>query len=324
MVFAYKLSSQVLLREAGMGPCGIPKTKTCEAHFNSHQPVSDKGWYSMSKEFPMNAFCNKTKIALAVAALAVSTGASAVSIQNVVVGPGGFLVWNGAPLLTAQAPTQANAIAALGGNAAAPNGNVELNKFGGDVVPGFGPVTTLSGDDGLGHGIKLMSMQLTDWGGQPGGDQALAKEYIQGAANRAELGTLTPVDMDNALAVFFAPNANLGGMAPWQLVSDPNISYVDILPTKVHLGLAGFLNATPFLEVVFGVDLKEGLQVSEVVKYEFGGRTGYAYGFWATPSHVASRDGSYSGNFALVIPEPASLALFGIGLLGLCLGRRRA
>jgi len=105
MIFAYKLSSQVLPREAGMGLCGIPKTKTCEAHFNLHQPVSDKGWYLMSKEFPMNVFCNKTKVALAVAALAVSAGASAVPIQNVVVGPGGFLVWNGDPLLTAQAPT---------------------------------------------------------------------------------------------------------------------------------------------------------------------------------------------------------------------------
>ncbi|MBK8579716.1 MAG: PEP-CTERM sorting domain-containing protein [Candidatus Accumulibacter sp.] len=32
---------------------------------------------------------------------------------------------------------------------------------------------------------------------------------------------------------------------------------------------------------------------------------------------------SYTGNYDVTIPEPESLALFGIGLVGLFLGRRR-
>jgi hypothetical protein len=114
-------------------------------------------------------------------------------------------------------------------------------------------------------------------------------------------------------------------------VSDPNISYAELDGHTVHIGLAGFLDASPVLEILFGLplgSLPNDLQVSEVVEVTFGSAHDYLFSFFATDSHVYApgRRGapnSYTGNYDVTIPEPESLALFGIGLVGLFLGRRR-
>jgi hypothetical protein len=136
--------------------------------------------------------------------------------------------------------------------------------------------------------------------------------------------SLTPAQYAAAVTAFFTPTATLGGRAPWQLVSDPNVSYAELDGHTAHIGLAGFLDASPILTALFGVALPPGLQVSEVVEVTFGSAHDYLFSFFATPSGVHARDGSsYTGNYDVTIPEPESLALFGIGLVGLFLGRRR-
>jgi hypothetical protein len=291
---------------------------------------------------------SKSKVAVAVLAMAASAGALAVPITNVTI-TGGYIVWAEAaggvlnPTIQTGA-LDAAALTALAGSAASPGGNIELNKFGGGYPLVAGQVTTLTGNDGLGHSITLSSLQENDWGTFDAGTSKwvatdLTKRYIQGAAKAAGLPVLDPTQLDLAVQAFFAPTLTCpmpsGKCAPWQFVSDPNISYVDIFPNKVHIGLAGFLNASPILKALFpgqAANVPAFAQVSEVVEIISGSGSEYLFGFSATnsgvyaagePANTPFMFRSYSGNYDVHIPEPESLALLGLGHVGLFLGRRR-
>ena len=288
----------------------------------------------------MRAFCNKTKIALAVVAIAASASASAVemSLTNI---SGSTRVWAGDPVLTyTQYLDNAGLSAAQGvlsgGSAALPpgaGGNVELSKFG-------GPVTTLTGNFN-GKPIWLSSLVDSDWG-TAANPTALTLGYIGGAADSAGI-TLNAAGWLAALTGFFTDNPFLGGYAPWELVSDPNISYVNLDSDghTVLIGLAGFIDASFILQGLLppgSLDPTKTYQVSEVVKVNLDGLEQYLYGYSATLSGVCAGSSSttacvqppfpappmsYTGNYEVKIPEPGALALFGIGLVGLYLGRRR-
>jgi hypothetical protein len=263
------------------------------------------------------------KLASACAATMLSLGAMAVPLTNVVVsGPSLTYLPNppgttpcGVGMVCLNVSTPTNIGLALSGA-----GNVELNKFGGMLTPGT-PVTTLTGTFGVsGPSITLSSLVLTDW---TANSNALASAYIMDAATAASL-FLTPGDLINALFAFYAPNATLGGMAPWMLVSDPNISYVNNDGGIVSIGMDGLFDASLFLNALNPAAPDQGAQVSEVVKVTYNGVTDYLYGFHATPTgYMSDQYGSQSGNYEVTIPEPEALWLLGIGLVGLLVSRRR-
>ena len=221
---------------------------------------------------------------------------------------------------------------ALQGTAGAAGGNVELFATGDSdpayLSPAAGgafatvPLVTLSGSANNAPFV-LSSLNGASWFTTTGGG---GYSTVWGATNFANVwfnGLLDAliVKANNAIftlgvnqnrATLYDSFRDAGGFTE---TSDPNISYLYEDGGQFHIGLAGFMDQSPRLRVLFPTFanfIPNGLQWSEVVMVN-----GVPlYSFVGTPSGVVMNDnfGSFNATYALTapapqVPEPGTAAL---------------
>ena len=269
----------------------------------------------------INKFKTGAIVALAIGAVASSQAQAAIYTLDAAATTGTITKWAEGPAGVLSVNPAATLSSLLAGDASAPGGNVELSKY-------AGPVSTLTGTLN-GQAITLSSLTKADWfaGSSYTTYTTLTQQYISAAYLAAFGAPISSADLNTAIQGFYNPNVALGGLAPFQFVSDPNISYVYQDGGELKIGLAGLYDATNFLRLLSPL-APTGSQASEVVKVTYGGVTSYLYSFDATPSGVSTNDNtrSYTGNYEVsvnAVPLPGTLALFGLGMAGLATLRRR-
>lgn len=227
----------------------------------------------------------------------------------------------------------------LQGNSSAPGGNIEL----GILDNNFNNVTTLSGDV-AGKTLTLSNLTAADW------TEELKTEWFDGLWGQVEQKKSNIVNafynFGGTQEVMYNLFTSIGG---FERSSDPNISYINANDSNIDIGLAGHYNlddkygdmvenavvnalATNPFEAALVASLVDGvldgIQASEVVKYDYGNDSGYLYSFFATDSGLVeigdglSHTGNYEVSIAGVIspedpekvPEPSTmLGLMAIG-----------
>lgn len=241
----------------------------------------------------------------------------------------------------------------LQGNSSAPGGNIEL----GILDNNFNNVTTLSGEVG-GKTLTLSNLTAADWTNE------LKTEWFDGLWGQVQEKKSSFVSTFSSLGGtkedVYNVFTSIGG---FERSSDPNISYINTNGSNIDIGLAGHYNLddkygdTIENALVNGIisgmsfygtaaqkaaqktaaknalatqlnGVLDGIQASEVVKYEYGSDSGFLYSFFATDSGLTeigdglSHTGNYEVSIAGVIspeepervPEPSTmLGLMAVG-----------
>jgi len=283
----------------------------------------------------------KTVLGLSLALCSVSV--YAVSITSPVIGGSGDVKLyssNGTIVTEIGTPTfPADLVTVLGGNAAAPGGNVELFASSdglSNAAFASASETTLSGSLG-GNAITLSSLTAADWATPVGnGSMTLGEKWFDDVLS-ANLTAAEYSGLALPILTYYGAFVAAGGQ---QQFSDANISYVEETGGVVDVGLAGFIDAKLLLDTLLGTNLTgPTIAFSEIVQIDYDGISGYLYGVGpgsVTSSGQVSSDptASFTGNFGLTtgvggnlvqatVPLPGTLALFGAGAAVLLGFRRR-
>lgn len=183
-------------------------------------------------------------------------------------------------------------------------------------------VSSLTAKDWFWNGTKLDTSY---------GANTFATKWFNEFYAQAGLGAT----LGNGAARTMAYNAFLSdSVKGFQRSSDPNISYITTSASDLLLGLAGHYDAKAFYAPMlgpYGQLIKNGFQVSEVVKVNYGGVEQLLYGFSASKSGLVNAAGvgadgkSHNGNYEVSlkgvvpppqksVPEPSTMvALIGLG-----------
>lgn len=191
----------------------------------------------------------------------------------------------------------------LQGDINGPGGNIELSGMLGNAnAASTTQATTLSGLLN-GEAITVSSLTTNDWFNTPyQGYSNFAQKWFSEAWNHSDTGLQSwfasqgAANYNSAFTAF----SFFGGYAR---LSDPNVNYVNQNSNgDISIGLAGHLGHN------------SGLQLSEVVKVNYGGETHFLYGLGeALASGLVNDQGegadgvSHSGLYNLTIPgKPAT------------------
>ncbi len=224
--------------------------------------------------------------------------------------PDGSTAFGSGPLLGNEQRGTCSLNESLEGSATSPGGAIELNANS-ENGGGIDTATTLTGN--LNNiAITLSSLTTEDW-------DAFGMEWLtQLMLKYTVISGIT--ETNNSFYSVFSETYKAR-------FSDPNISYVnqnDVTGT-VNIGLAGRYDAAGILPEIFTGLLREeyrgedakSIQISEIVKYTYNGKTDYLWSFEATRSGLAGSNdqASNSGNYEVsflgtpvsTVPEPANL-----------------
>ena len=284
---------------------------------------------------------------IAAGLLFVSAGSYADFIENVTI-TGDGKIWEsdghysppGGLTSTDQTPfppvPPANYDGHLRGTYANPGDNIELGildtntQFDAWEMGAPGTETVLMGTV-AGLPVQLSSPTAADW---RAGSYGLVKDYVNDFLNSIGEpdGSFTPMQLE----AFVSLNLNTlnpalpEGSAAFRL-SDPNVYFVSgSAGGSLNIGLAGTLDMTSFFQPLLdffgtGITLMGPTPASEVVKVDWMGQSGYFYGFDCVDSHQdAGPTGNHAENsYSCTVPEPGTVVLFSLGLVGAGWARRR-
>ncbi len=224
--------------------------------------------------------------------------------------------------------TQLNSI--LQGDSSNPGGNVELGSSdtGGNPLAGV-QAQNLQGETATFTNVTEDIYNDVTW------QQTIGLEWFDDAWAQTAFAGNNFV-RNSAYGVFISN----GG---FDLISDPNISYINEVGDDIVVGLAGHFNlADRFRDVNSTLaGFLEGVQMSEIFAYDINGVTGFGWSDSATATGLADNDGfSYSGNYEVTLeglaggylseppadaPEPSTvLGLMAIGGLVAATKRKSA
>ncbi len=234
-------------------------------------------------------------------------------------------------ILREKALAEADLGAVLTGDSLDPGGNIELGNASSAVTnEEYDQSISQHCIDGLtsGASIELCSLTAADWASDiDGNGQTLVEDFVdQGlvAYGLADIPGLKELVVEEFIA-------NDGR----QRFSDPNIAYINFAETavsqatastlaaqadttfsggEIRIGLAGFLDAKELVSpVLSGYEigstqlldlLPDEVMISEAVKVVYNGEVSYHMSFNATPSGQSAANGSFTGNYEIMLQAP--------------------
>ena len=178
----------------------------------------------------------------------------------------------------------------LQGDSSNPGGNVELGAKNVGQTQGANPLARIQAQNVQGETATFTNVteniySSSDWINGVG--RAWFSDVWEQAVER---NSSVPLVSSANEGLFYSFFIDEGGL---EMITDPNISYINEVGDDIVVGLASPLNLADRFSDIFLVAAFEGVQMSEIFAYDINGVTGYAWGSVATETGLNYFDGNY-------------------------------